>query len=61
MEVDNEKKRKLEEDEQEVLNLEEVLKELMAAQNNLCKLLSVIAQKVVNLEKVFNKDLFKSS
>lgn len=61
MEVDGEKKRKVEEEEKEVLNLEEVLKELMSSQNNLCKLLALVAQKVVGLEKVFNKDLFKSS
>lgn len=61
MEVDGEKKRKIEEEEKEVVNLEEILKELMAAQQSLCKLLGLMAQKVVGLEKVFNKDLFKSS
>jgi hypothetical protein len=61
MEIEGEKKRKIEEEQQEVINLEDVLKELMAAQQNLCKLLGLMAQKLVGLEKVFNKDLFKSS
>jgi hypothetical protein len=61
MEVDD-KKRKVEEiSENEVIDLEVVLKECVDCNLKLYKLIAIVAQKVVNLEKVFNKDFFKSS
>lgn len=60
MDVDETKKRKVEEEEKpEVLELETVLKAHLESQQNLVKLLALLAQKVVGLEKMFNKDLFK--
>ena len=56
MDIDESKKRKLEEVEN--LDVEVVLKAHMESTQNLLKLMAVIAQKVVGFEKVFNKDLF---
>lgn len=56
------KKRKLEDiSENEVIDLEVVLQEYVESNLKLCKLIALVAQKVVNLEKFFNKDFFKSS
>lgn len=56
------KKRKVEEiSENEVIDLEVVLRECVDSNLKLCKLIALVAQKVVTLEKVFNKDFFKSS
>ena len=56
MDIDESKKRKLEEVEN--LDVEVVLKAHMESTQNLLKLMAVLAQKVVGFEKVFNKDLF---
>lgn len=59
MDIDETKKRKIEEKESENIDLEAVLKAYIDNANNMAKLLAVLAQKVVGFEKVFNKDLFK--
>ena len=61
MDIDETKKRKIEEGEKEPENidLESVLKAYIESSQNMAKLLAIIAQKVVGFEKVFNKDLFK--
>jgi len=61
MDID-EKKRKIEEiEEPQVVNLDEVLKEYNESNVKMCKLIALLTHKIVNLEKVFNKDLFKTS
>lgn len=62
MDIDETKKRKIEEiPEPENIDLDSVLKSYIESSQNLAKLVAVLAQKVITLEKVFNKDLFKSS
>ena len=62
MDVDETKKRKMEEiPEQENIDLETTLKAYITANENMAKLVAVLAQKIVTFEKVFNKDLFKAS
>ncbi len=58
MDIDETKKRKIEEVPENV-DLETVLKAYIESSQNMAKLIAVIAQKVVGFEKVFNKDLFK--
>ena len=60
MDVDETKKRKIEEVPENV-DLEVVLKAYIESSQNMAKLIAVLAQKVVGFEKVFNKDLFKPS
>jgi hypothetical protein len=61
MDIDETKKRKIEElpAEPENLDLETVLKAYIDSSQNMAKLIAILAQKVVGFEKVFNKDLFK--
>ena len=61
MEVDGEKKRKIEEvqEEPENLDLEQVLKDFIENNTKLAKVIAVLAQKTLTFEKMFNKDLFK--
>ncbi len=61
MDIDETKKRKIEEKEVENIDLETVLKAYIEASQNMAKLIAIIAQKIVGFEKVFNKDLFKTS
>lgn len=61
MDIDETKKRKIEEKEVENIDLESVLKAHVESSQNMAKLIAIIAQKVVGFEKVFNKDLFKTS
>lgn len=63
MDMANEdKKRKMSEiSETETIDLEQVLKECLEANLKFYKLIALVTQKIVNLEKVFNKDVFKSS
>jgi hypothetical protein len=60
MDID-EKKRKIEEvtETPENLNVEEILKAFIENNTNIAKLLATLTQKVLNFEKMFNKDLFK--
>lgn len=58
MDIEETKKRKIEEGSENV-DLETVLKAYIESSQNMAKLIAVIAQKVVGFEKVFNKDLFK--
>lgn len=59
MDIDETKKRKIDEKEQENIDLETVLKAYIESSQNMAKLIAIIAQKVVGFEKLFNKDLFK--
>ena len=59
--MDIDKKRKIDEEPVENVDLETVLKAHIESSQNMAKLIAVIAQKVVGFEKVFNKDLFKPS
>ena len=59
MDIDESKKRKIDEKEQENIDLETVLKAYIESSQNMAKLIAIIAQKVVGFEKLFNKDLFK--
>jgi len=59
MDIDEPKKRKVDEKEVENVDLETVLKAYIESSQNMAKLIAVITQKVVGFEKVFNKDLFK--
>lgn len=59
--MDIDKKRKIDEEPVENVDLETVLKAYIESSQNMAKLIAVIAQKVVGFEKVFNKDLFKPS
>jgi len=61
MDIDEQKKRKIEEVKEENIDLETVLKAYIETSQNMAKLIAILAQKVVGFEKVFNKDLFKSS
>lgn len=58
MDIDEQKKRKVEEPEK--IDLDQVLKTFIETTTNVAKILAILAQKVDTLEKVFNKDLFKS-
>lgn len=58
MDIDETKKRKIEETP-ENLDLETVLKAHIESTQNMAKLIAILTQKLLNLEKVFNKDLFK--
>lgn len=58
MDID-EKKRKIEEVEEKPLNVDEVLKGFVESNTEIAKLLMTLTQKVLNFEKMFNKDLFK--
>lgn len=63
MDIDETKKRKID-DEPEApqnLDLEAVLKAYIEGNQNLAKVIAILAQKVIGFEKVFNKDLFKPS
>ena len=59
MDVDETKKRKIEEETEVPLNLDEFFKTYVESQNTMAKLLFTLSQKVITLEKVFNKDLLK--
>jgi len=59
MDIDGEKKRKIEEVQPENLDLESVLKNYIKSTEDISKVLAILTQKVIALEKVFNKDLFK--
>ncbi len=59
MDIDETKKRKIDEPEPENIDLETVLKAYIESSQNIAKLLAVLTQKVLGFEKVFNKDLFK--
>ena len=59
MDIDETKKRKIEDKEVENIDLEAVLKAHVESSQNMAKLLAIIAQKVVGFEKLFNKDIFK--
>lgn len=61
MDIDDAKKRKIDDKEVENLDLETVLKAYIESSQNMAKLIAILAQKVVGFEKVFNKDLFKPS
>jgi len=58
MDIDETKKRKIEE-EKDQIDLESVLKAYIESSQNMAKLIAIMAQKVVGFEKLFNKDLFK--
>jgi hypothetical protein len=60
MDIDGEKKRKIEEVQPENLDLESVLKNYIKSTEDISKVLAILTQKVIALEKVFNKDLFKN-
>jgi len=59
MDIDETKKRKMEEEKPESIDLESVLKAYIENAQNLAKLLAILTQKVVSMENMFNKDLFK--
>jgi hypothetical protein len=59
MDIDESKKRKIEEKEPETVDLETVLKAHVESSQNMAKLIAIMAQKVVGFEKLFNKDIFK--
>lgn len=59
MDIDETKKRKIDEPVQENIDLEAVLKAYIENSQNMAKLIAVLTQKVLGFEKVFNKDLFK--
>lgn len=59
MEIDEPKKRKIEEEALEILDLENLLKAYIDNSQKIAKLLAFVTQKVLVFEKVFNKDIFK--
>lgn len=63
MEIDEAKKRKIEEEEvkEEVenINLEETLNAYVESSRQLAKLVHILAHKMVKHENIFSKDLFK--
>lgn len=60
MDIDETKKRKVEEKEVESIDLEAILKAHVESSQNMAKLLAVLTQKILAFERVFSKDLFKS-
>ena len=54
------KKRKVEEVENQTMNLDKILKDHIESTQNLARLISVLTQKIIVIEKVFSRDLFKS-
>lgn len=60
MDIDETKKRKVDDKEVESIDLEAILKGHIESSQNLAKLIAVLTQKVLAFEKVFSKDLFKS-
>ena len=56
MDIDETKKRKIE--EEAAMDVDSVLKEYIENNAKVAKLMMVLAQKVLNLERIFSKDLF---
>lgn len=55
MDIDETKKRKIEE---EPMDVDTILKEYIETNGKMAKLIMVLAQKVLNFERIFSKDLF---
>ena len=61
MDIDETKKRKVEEavPKPEIVDLEAILKAHVESSQNMAKLIAILTQKVLTVENVFSKDLFK--
>lgn len=59
MDIEDQKKRKMDVDNIPNLDVDSIIKNYHEAQVELLKLIAALSSKVVGLEKVFNKDLFQ--